>query len=143
MFVVQWLIGSFIGGQELDLHGFKVSKNPTTKVLGMKVFSHAGVGFYLLIWVKSSMISIPSAGAESKHRSCKSWLATFAVTLLALNLNGGLHRQLSQQELTLRVQVPNNHMPTRNLYYNYYYPKPKYLIIGYMDPLGQELISGS
>ena len=37
---------------------------------------------------------------------------------------------------TLRVQVPNNHILTQNLYYNYYYPKPKYLIIGYMDPLG-------
>ena len=38
---------------------------------------------------------------------------------------------------TLRVQVPNNHILTQNLYYNYYYPKPKYLIIGYMDPLGR------
>ena len=37
---------------------------------------------------------------------------------------------------TLRVQVPNNHILTQNLYYNYYYPNPKYLIIGYMDPLG-------
>ena len=37
----------------------------------------------------------------------------------------------------LRVQVPNNHILTQNLYYNYYYPKPKYLIIGYMDPLGR------
>ena len=36
---------------------------------------------------------------------------------------------------TLRVQVPNNHILPQNLY-NYYYPKPKYLIIGYMDPLG-------
>ena len=36
----------------------------------------------------------------------------------------------------LRVQVPNNHILTPNLYYNYYYPNPKYLIIGYMDPLG-------
>ena len=36
----------------------------------------------------------------------------------------------------LRVQVPNNHMLTPNLYYNYYCPNPKYLIIGYMDPLG-------
>ena len=25
---------------------------------------------------------------------------------------------------TLRVQVPNNHILTQNLYYNYYYPKP-------------------
>ena len=36
----------------------------------------------------------------------------------------------------LRVQVPNNHIPTPNLYHNYYYPKPKYPIIGYLDPLG-------
>ena len=39
-------------------------------------------------------------------------------------------------DLTLRVQVPNNHILTQNLYQNYYYPNPKYLIIGYMDPLG-------
>ena len=44
---------------------------------------------------------------------------------------------LLPEALTLRVQVPNNHMPTQNLYYNYYYPKPKYLIIGYLDPLGK------
>ena len=36
----------------------------------------------------------------------------------------------------LRVQVPKNHILTQNLYENYYYPNPKYLIIGYMDPLG-------
>ena len=36
----------------------------------------------------------------------------------------------------LRVQVPNNHVLTQNLYYNYYYPQPQYLIIGYFDPLG-------
>ena len=40
------------------------------------------------------------------------------------------------QYLTLRVQVPNNHILTQNLYYIYYYPNPKYLNIGYMDPLG-------
>ena len=38
--------------------------------------------------------------------------------------------------MTLRVQVPNNHILTPNLYYNYYYPNPKYPNIGYMDPLG-------
>ena len=38
--------------------------------------------------------------------------------------------------LTLRVQVPNNRMLTQTLYYNYYEPKPKYLIIGYLDRLG-------
>ena len=37
-------------------------------------------------------------------------------------------------EFTLRVQVPNRHILTQNLYYNYYYPEPKYLIIGYLDP---------
>ena len=34
---------------------------------------------------------------------------------------------------SLRVQVPNNHILTQNLYYNYYYPKPKCLFIGYLD----------
>ena len=34
------------------------------------------------------------------------------------------------------VQVPSNHILTQNQYYNYYYPKPKYLVLGYMDPLG-------
>ena len=34
---------------------------------------------------------------------------------------------------TLRVQVPNNHILTPNLFYNYYYPNPKYPNIGYMD----------
>ena len=29
-------------------------------------------------------------------------------------------------------------MLPENLYYNYYYPKPKYLVIEYMDPLGWE-----
>ena len=33
-----------------------------------------------------------------------------------------------------RVQVPNNHVLTQNVYYDYYYPKPRYLIIEYLDP---------
>ena len=37
-------------------------------------------------------------------------------------------------QVTLRVQVPNNHILTQNLYYNYYYPNLKYPNIGYMDP---------
>ena len=41
---------------------------------------------------------------------------------------------------TLRVQVPNNHILAQNQYYNYYYPKPKYLVIGYMDSLGNWVI---
>ena len=32
------------------------------------------------------------------------------------------------------VQVPNIYILTQNLYYNYYYPKPKYPIFGYLDP---------
>ena len=40
--------------------------------------------------------------------------------------------------LSLRVQVPSNHILTQDLYYSSYYPKPKYLIIGYMDPLNRE-----
>ena len=35
-----------------------------------------------------------------------------------------------------RVQVPNNHILTQNLYYTPYYPTRKYLIIGYLDLLG-------
>ena len=42
--------------------------------------------------------------------------------------------------LTLRVQVPNSHILVQNLHYNYYYPTPKSLIIGYLDPLGYPLL---
>ena len=38
---------------------------------------------------------------------------------------------------TLKVQVPNNHIHAQNMHYNYYFPKPKYLIIEYLDPLGK------
>ena len=38
--------------------------------------------------------------------------------------------------LALRVKVPNNHILTQNLHHNSYYPKPKYLAVGYLDPLG-------
>ena len=43
-------------------------------------------------------------------------------------------------QLSLRVQVYNNHILTQKVYYSYYYPKPKYLIIGYMDPLGMGML---
>ena len=33
------------------------------------------------------------------------------------------------------VQRLDNHIPTQSLYYIYYYLKPKYVIIGYLDPL--------
>ena len=54
--------------------------------------------------------------------------------------NAFLHH-LSEDVETLRVQVPNVpniRILAQNLYYNYYYPKPRYLIIGYLDPLGKE-----
>ena len=35
---------------------------------------------------------------------------------------------------TLRVQVPNNHIRTQNVYYTYYYSNTKYPTTGYMDP---------
>ena len=37
--------------------------------------------------------------------------------------------------VSLSVRVPINHILTQNLYYDSYYPKPKYLITGYLDPL--------
>ena len=45
------------------------------------------------------------------------------------------------ESLPLRVQVLNNHILTQNLHYKYYYQNPKYLIIGYLDPLGSFLES--
>ena len=38
--------------------------------------------------------------------------------------------------LALRVQAATNHILSRKLYYSYDYPMLKYLIIGYLDPLG-------
>ena len=35
---------------------------------------------------------------------------------------------------TLSVQVRDNRISTESLYYNYYYPNPRYLITGYLDP---------
>ena len=60
--------------------------------------------------------------------------ASFFVWKLCLRL--GKFRKLEGRgaRLTLRVQVPNKHIVTPNLYYNYYYPNSKYLKIGYMDP---------
>ena len=42
--------------------------------------------------------------------------------------------------LTLRVQVPNNHILAQHLYYNFYYAKHTYVIIGYLDPLVSTLV---
>ena len=43
---------------------------------------------------------------------------------------------LFEESAPPKVQVHNYHVLTRNLYQNYYYPNPKYSIIGYMAPLG-------
>ena len=51
---------------------------------------------------------------------------------VVLKRGASFHSQ--SPRLTLRVQVPNIHILTQNLYYNYYYPNPKYLINGYMGP---------
>ena len=53
-----------------------------------------------------------------------------AATCVCVDLFG------SNRIVTLRVQVPNNRILNQNLYCNYYSPNPKYLVIGYMDPLG-------
>ena len=47
-----------------------------------------------------------------------------------------LMQSAEKGSFTLTVQVPNNQILTQNLYNNYYYPRPKYLIIGYLGPLG-------
>ena len=40
------------------------------------------------------------------------------------------------RSLSLRVQVPNIHILIQNLDYSFYFPTPKDVIIGYLDPLG-------
>ena len=54
--------------------------------------------------------------------------------LLGLSRDNG--KENGNYYTTLRVQVPNNHILPQNLYHNPYHPNPKYLIIGYMDPVG-------
>ena len=75
-----------------------------------------------------------------KDRSGRSTWHSCACTCRLGSWGSGNQGTLSSiTSLTLRVQVPNNHILTQNLYYNYYYPKPKYQIIGYLDPLGKQL----
>ena len=47
------------------------------------------------------------------------------------------HCERSRVEITRMIQVPKNHILTQNLYYKYCSLKLKYLIIGYLDPLGE------
>ena len=63
-------------------------------------------------------------------------------TSLALDSKSQERSSLPQRQSTqspevpkaLRVQVPNRHILIQNLYCNYYSPKPKHLIFGYLDP---------
>ena len=44
----------------------------------------------------------------------------------------GLYSLGPDCQQTLRVLVPKKTIPTQNVYYNYYYQNPKYVIIGYL-----------
>ena len=83
--------------------------------------------FYLL---KGDYNPLP----ETSH----AYTRTRGSNLSFLEQNPGLMKQAIQENATqtLRVQLPNNHILTRNLQYNYYYTKPKYLLLGNLDPLG-------
>ena len=67
------------------------------------------------------------------------WYETDAMlqSLEAVEMRGQFDMDNKHALQTLRVQVPYNHILPPNLYNNYYYPKPKYLIIGYMDRYGK------
>ena len=70
---------------------------------------------------------------DTKKQRANSEEATAALHLSAW-LRVSHPDTLNSEPLSLRVQVPKNHMLNQNLYYDYYYPKPKYLIIGYLGP---------
>ena len=96
-----------------DVNGdFLLSKRPL--LAGTSAFCSGGGGSL------SSSTRAPSLATSANCRAC--WFKIFAASCQAQ-----------------RVQVPNNHMHAQNHDYNYYYPNPKYLIIGYMDPLGSLL----
>ena len=52
------------------------------------------------------------------------------------NCGAGLPSYQGKSISYLRVQVLNIHILAQTLYYTYYCPKPKYLFVGYLDPLG-------
>ena len=54
-------------------------------------------------------------------------------------LQGGYYEHgkhvVEGNEYTLTVRVPDHSiLAAQNLFYNYYYQNPKYLIVGYLDP---------
>ena len=93
----------------------------------------AGVNFcdnpYTIITI---IIHAPTTATEPSLLPPQGTLGT---TICSLPHPSGKPLASCTPRLSLRVQVPNNHILTQNLYYNHYYPKPKYLIIGYLDPL--------
>ena len=81
--------------------------------------------------------SKPSSRRKSSALTCPlAFASSWKINVISEACSGGdLFEEDRTSELFLRVQVPYNHILTQNLYYNYYYPKPKYLIIVYLDPL--------
>ena len=83
--------------------------------------------------------------ADSVITIAEAWVLMFYTAASLIGKGARMHYlaatvqygNFATASVTLRVQVLNNHILTQNQYYNYYYPKPKYPIIGYMDPLGK------
>ena len=78
----------------------------------------------------------PGQHEQHNHLALASTLALISQLQSARYTVGSKFPENILSLLPLRVQVLNNHILTQNLYYKYYCPKPKYLIIGYLDPLG-------
>ena len=67
------------------------------------------------------MVSDFRVSESCEEHSCKPWVRFVAACV------------------TLRVQVPNNHVPTKTCTIFTNYPKPKYLLIGCLDPKGKRI----
>ena len=123
------------------------SSNRTLKTWCSAGASTLRIGFWDLSWVRA-MTSRDATGYHSnfymKHRtrSFRAWgharhsLVGRRSRWVGVPISGNICLSTVDIQKSLRVQVPNNHILTQNLYHNYYYPNPKYLIIGYMDPPG-------
>ena len=78
----------------------------------------------------SEVLGFGSTNLGTGHRALRKCVAMGSIaTLVVRRLLVYLR---SPSDLSLRVQVPNNHILTQNLYYNHSYPKPIYLIIIYL-----------
>ena len=71
----------------------------------------------------------PLHGTPLPHGSA-SWSASSRMSSFLTPQN---RHPLNCHQVSLRVQVPNGRILTRNLYLKYYFPISKYLIIGYLD----------